>query len=404
MATVKLVLRKKKNKDNTYPLAIRITKDRKSSFIHVGHHIRSEDWDGVAQRVRKSHPNSARLNNLLLKKLTEATDKSLELEANTNTVSAKSVKSKIKNAKGASFFQQAEIYIEDLTKSGKYNCVKADKPRIKHFREFLGGEDIGFTDITVTMLNRFRAYLKGTRNIGEITIINHLVVIRSIFSQAMKAGLVNDKYYPFGPGKINIHRPETAKMGLSIDEVRRIEGLQLEDYPKLRHCRNLWLLSFYFAGMRYSDVLRLRWSDFKDGRLYYKMGKNEKAGSLKVPEKVLAILAEYEASRRNANDLVFPELKGLKDFSDLYEIQKKIAYENRTVTNGLKRIGKLAEIEKKLTMHIARHSFGNISGDRIPVQMLQKLYRHSSINTTIGYQANFIHKDADDALDAVVSF
>ena len=31
--------------------------------------------------------------------------------------------------------------------------------------------------------------------------------------------------------------------------------------------------------------------------------------------------------------------------------------------------------------------------------MLQKLYRHSDIKTTIGYQAN---KDADEALDAVI--
>ncbi len=55
-------------------------------------------------------------------------------------------------------------------------------------------------------------------------------------------------------------------------------------------------------------------------------------------------------------------------------------------------------------MHIARHTFGNISGDRIPIQMLQKLYRHSSITTTIGYQGNFIHQSADDALEAVIGF
>ena len=61
-----------------------------------------------------------------------------------------------------------------------------------------------------------------------------------------------------------------------------------------------------------------------------------------------------------------------------------------------------AKISKPLTMHIARHTFGNISGDRIPVQMLQKLYRHTDIKTTIGYQANFIHKDVDEALDAVI--
>jgi len=55
-------------------------------------------------------------------------------------------------------------------------------------------------------------------------------------------------------------------------------------------------------------------------------------------------------------------------------------------------------------MHIARHSFGNISGDKIPIQMLQKLYRHSSVTTTIRYQTNFMHKDADDALDKVINF
>lgn len=53
-------------------------------------------------------------------------------------------------------------------------------------------------------------------------------------------------------------------------------------------------------------------------------------------------------------------------------------------------------------MHIARHTFGNISGDKIPIQMLQQLYRHSDITTTINYQKNFIFKDADDALDKVL--
>lgn len=55
-------------------------------------------------------------------------------------------------------------------------------------------------------------------------------------------------------------------------------------------------------------------------------------------------------------------------------------------------------------MHIARHSFGNIAGDAIHPLMLQKLYRHSDLKTTLNYQANFIHKEADEALDSVVNF
>ncbi|WP_233268046.1 hypothetical protein [Algibacter sp. L3A6] len=57
-----------------------------------------------------------------------------------------------------------------------------------------------------------------------------------------------------------------------------------------------------------------------------------------------------------------------------------------------------------MSMHIARHSFGNISGDKIPIQMLQKLYRHSSVATTMLYQANFMRRDTDSALDKVLNF
>lgn len=74
------------------------------------------------------------------------------------------------------------------------------------------------------------------------------------------------------------------------------------------------------------------------------------------------------------------------------------------IDKALKKVASIAGVDKKMTMNIARHVFGNISGEKIPNQMLQRLYRHSSITTTIAYQANFIHKDAYNTLDAVVSF
>ena len=95
-------------------------------------------------------------------------------------------------------------------------------------------------------------------------------------------------------------------------------------------------------------------------------------------------------------------LKTVEGFKDKFEIQRKIAFTVANLNKSLKQIGEDLKIDKKLTLHIARHTFGNISGDKISIQMLQKLYRHSSITTTIGYQSSFIHKDADDALDAVL--
>ena len=253
-------------------------------------------------------------------------------------------------------------------------------------------------------MDKFKAYLKGGLQLSERSAVNNLVVIRSVFSQAIKDELVDPKYYPFGKGKTKIKFPDSKKIGLTEEEIVRLENVELTS-EKENHCRNLFLFSFYFAGIRVSDVLRMRFSDFQDYRLTYSMGKNNKSGSLKIPQKAEKILRHYEQFKVNNNDLIFPELKRLDNLDDRFKTEKSIGFATSRIDKCLnKDVAPKAGIDKPLTMHIARHSFGNISGDKIPVQMLQKLYRHSSITTTIGYQSNFTHKDADDALDAVLRF
>ena len=61
-----------------------------------------------------------------------------------------------------------------------------------------------------------------------------------------------------------------------------------------------------------------------------------------------------------------------------------------------------AEINKNLTMHIPRHTFGKLAGNKIPIKTLQKLYRLSHLSTTAIYQQHFDHDEVDNALDTVV--
>jgi len=403
MASLKIVLRNKANKDGSFPLAIRVTKDRTSSYTFIGHSIDANQWDAVHQRVKKNHPNSARLNNLLSTKFAEANGKLLELETQKNDGSSRAIKTGIVAEKHASFFKQAHIYLTTLEKKGDFNRHSADKPRIERLREFFEGGDTTFAEITPTLLRRFQAYLKETRNISERTIVNHLVVIRTIFNQAIASQIVDRKYYPFGKGKIVIKFPDSIKVGLTPEKVQEMEALELPAGSLAHHARNVFLFSFYFAGMRVSDVLRLKWSDFQNDRLHYAMGKNDKSGSLKVPQKALSIIGQYKRDTVRHN-LVFPDLESVDDLDNEYEVEKRINQKLKRINKGLKEISDMLGLDKKISMHIARHTFGNISGDKIPIQMLQKLYRHSSVTTTIGYQANFIYKDADAALDAVIGF
>jgi integrase len=400
MASIRVVMRKKALADGTYPLAVRITKDRKTSFITLGYGLAEHDWDAKKQTVKKSHPNSARLNNMIAKKLAEVTDKRLEMETQKKDTSSRTITKAFKSAKEGTFFKQADLYLKQLEKTGKYNRHSADKPRIERFKEFQNNIDVHFSEIDIPMLKRFQAWLKGTRNITERTIVNHLVVIRTIFNQAIAAKLVDPKYYPFGKGGIVIKFPDTLKIGLMVDDIAAIEQAEIEDKLAI-HARNLWLFSFYFAGMRISDVLRLKWSDLQNDRLFYKMGKNEKGGSLKVPVKALAILEQYRRESPK-HDLVFPDLEPLADLNDKLKVQRYIKHRVKYNNEHFQKALEKAKINKKITMHFARHTFGNIAKTKISIPTLQLLFRHTDIKTTYGYMANFINDETDNALDAVL--
>ncbi|MFT3793635.1 tyrosine-type recombinase/integrase [Flavobacterium sp.] len=403
MATLKIILYKyRAKKDGTFPLALRITKDRKPSYIFLEYAIKEEDWNEEKEAVRSSHPNSKQLNNFLLQKKAEANDRIIETETQQNQVSVSAIRQKIKPKATATFFAQAQHYLGTNRAAGSYNAYFANTSRLKVFKEFLGDKDVAFSDITISLLERYKGYLSGIRKNSERTIANHLMLIRAIYSQAIKENVIDAKFYPFGADKVSIKRLSSAKIGLDLDDIAKLEAVALDNSAH-DLARNLWLTSYYFAGMRISDVLRLRWADIKSGRLYYTMGKNNKPGSIVVHEKARLILDKYEAQKKSDDDLVFPNLTGVKDFKDKFEVKKKIAYHVNRTNKVLKDIvAPAAEINGKITTHIARHSFATIAADKIPVQMLQKLYRHSDLRTTVGYQNNFIHKDADDALMFVI--
>ena len=402
ISSVKIVLRKKAHSNGLFPLAIRISKNNRSSYKYLGHYISLSQWNEKSKIVRKSHPNSDQLNKLITKKLGEVNNKLLELQSNNNDISSSQIKNKINNSlKFSSFFDVSSDYLKELEDDKKLSRLSSDKSRVKHVLNFSKSRHLTFQEINESFLTKFISYLRN-KSLSERSIVNNLVVIRTIYNRAIKMQIVDRKLYPFGKDKIRIKFPETEKIGLSIEEVQRIERLENLSENE-NHARNVWLFSFYLAGIRVADVIKIRWSDIFEDRIRYKMNKNSKYLSLKMPEKVFPILEYYIDHKKDKNDFVFPEMKkaNLEDAKDIYAKTKTATKKFNT---NLSVIAKKAEITKNLTMHIARHSFGNISENKIPIRTLQKLYRHSSITTTMSYQANFINEETDKALDKVVNF
>ncbi|EHQ29790.1 site-specific integrase [Mucilaginibacter paludis] len=409
MATIKFYLRKTLLADGTSPLVLKVLKDGKPSISHIGVNLLHEHWDAQKRKVKKSHPNATKLNNYLLKKLAEANNTAIDASTVDEQISSRTLMKKIKPKTGGSFFVQAEAFMNDLKATGNFNEYNANTPRIARFKEFLNGNDIAFNDITVALLERYKVWLRSTRTvgkekrpIGERTVVNHIVIIRSVFSKAIENGATEKKYYPFGKNGLSIKIPKAAKIGLDAEDVQRIIDAEFTN-PNHNHARNLWLISFYFGGMRASDIFRLKWSDFRENRLYYTMGKNNVAGTIEVDPHVFTILKQYEHDRRNAHDFIFPELKQIKNLNDEFLVEKIINDSVVRVDKWLrKNVAPTAKIVHRLTLHIARHTFGNLAGENIPLVMLQKIFRHSKITTTMEYMGNFINKETDKALATVL--
>ncbi|MBN4052296.1 site-specific integrase [Sphingobacteriaceae bacterium AH-315-L07] len=404
MASSKVILYKsKKLSDGSSPLAIRIIKDRKVKYNFIGYNILPKDWNEEERKVKKSYENSKRLNNLILKKLWEAEAMIIRDEDQTNNLSSNQMVTLLKGNKKERTFQDfAQEFLDDLEKNKKFNRLSSDSAKVNNFKRFLKQEDIYFYEITESLLKKFRTYLISKRGVNETTVMNHYIVIRTLFNAAIGEGLVEQKFYPFGKHRIRIKMPETIKIGLEKEDIASIEKLQFDTGTALWHTKNVYLYSFYFAGMRISDVLRSKWSDYQNGRFYYQMGKNNKVDSIKIMPQIEGILKMYEEYKRSEADYIFPELKQVNK-RDPKDEHRKIKTAVKKFNEHLVKIADLAEVDKKLTNHISRHSFGNIAGDKVSPQMLQKLYRHTDIKTTMGYQSNFIHKDADEALEAILN-
>lgn len=401
MATVRVVLRKKKNKAGLCPIAIRITKDRKSTFVSTGQYINEKYWDERNRTVRKSHPNSNAINNFILSKVADANRKTLEAEMKPEYQTVSEIRNKVIVKKELDFFAVANIHLQNLKERNKHHQYDTEFGRLKKFRAFLKKDELSFSKLTPSLLKRFEGYLLEDKKRSPRTAVNYLILIRTIYNLAISESIVDRGRYPFGKGKVTIRIPESQKIGLNIEEIQKLEAVSILSEAQ-QNAVNVWLISFYFAGIRIADVLQLKWSDIVDDRLLYRMDKNSKLVSLKVPEKAKKLFDIYRELEIQ-NNLIFPYL-GNTDLKNQKEVSVRTQSVTRNLNRALKRASIQVGIKKNMSMHIARHSFGNISGDKIPVQMLQKLYRHSSVTTTIRYQANFIHKDADSALDKVINF
>jgi integrase/recombinase XerD len=447
---IKAFLFTKPYSDGKHPIYIRIYRDAKSNYVNTGYSINKEAWNEDKSEVWESIPS-------LTLKLKESLSKEeiKDFKAKQSNIkllpNAEKINSEIRNKialleetynileiNGKAFTPETlknVVEKKDLIENSKKDFLVfikdvADKKylakqirtsekylvMLKKLKAFRKDKPLPIEDLTTKLLKEFELYLTKEGCHQNYVHVNLKALRTIIQKEAIKEEeeriLSSDKN-PFTNYTMPTIIP-TKKEKLDLVEILRMQELQLEKESYIYHVRNAFIFSIYIAGIRIGDLMQLRWCNInEDGRLEYSMNKTGKIKSIKLLPQALKILSLYQAKKET--DYIFPFLDNNATYSKLVspedlkkaspellthlfnKIESQISLYNRS----LKIIAFKSKIKKKVSSHIARHSFAEIARNKVSIYEIQKMLGHTNIKITEGYLKSLNDNEMDNAMEEV---
>lgn len=223
--------------------------------------------------------------------------------------------------------------------------------------------------------------------------------IRTVFNWA-----IDNEYtakYPFRRFKVKSER--TPINNITLKQLRQIRDLDLHDDWREIY-RDFFLLTLYLCGINPVDLLNLKQTDLKNGRLRYKRAKTGRLYDIPVCEEAMNIISRY----RGKEWLLCPldNYKDYKDFAHHWNgALKKMG--NASVT--LDEAGKMRKvvytpIAKGMTIYTARYTFASLGAElEIPRETIALCLGHAWTDVTAHY-ISYDAKRIDDAVRKIIDY
>lgn len=245
--------------------------------------------------------------------------------------------------------------------------------------------DFDITAIDKHFVNEFYAYLQGylrpddRRRCTENGSLKHMQRLRKLLSVA-----ASNEWIPKNPTDgMTWEKRKSERNYLTEDEIKRISDLQLS--PSLSIMRDIFLFSV-FTGTSYIDMTELTTANIVkgiDGSLWLNFHRTKTGQRCSIPllEPALCIIEKYSVFHGNT--------PGAK----LFPVPC-----NQVANRELKKIARLAGIDKLITFHVARHTFATsiTLSNGIPLETVSRMLGHASVATTQIYARIVDKKVLDD--------
>ena len=275
-----------------------------------------------------------------------------------------------KNREFTSFLPVFDKFLEDI-KQRVGKTIGADSLQKysvlrRHFAEFLmykySRKDIGLNEFTSAVVQDFHLYMSTVAGCAYNTSVKKVKTLKTITIYAQKRGfLLHDPFVNH-----HFHMEPVDRGFLTDEEILRVANKDL-GIQRLELVRDIFIFSC-FTGLAYIDVSNLTPDHIvtMDDKQWI-MTKRQKTSVetnvllLDIPR---AIIAKY-SHKTYRDGKLFPVLT------------------NQKTNSYLKEIADLCGIKKKLTFHLARHTFATMSLSKgVPIESVSKMLGHTNIRTT----------------------
>ena len=397
---IKVVLRTGKiNKQGQSPLMLRFTHDRTTKFVALGLSVEPHYWDKDTELVLPTCPERITLQSQIDRTLAGYHKKIQRLEALDIPVNFETLfDAKPACSVGITIEDGFKAEIERLESLGKINSAT----KHKYALQVLDGykpTTMALEAIDLDYLKGLELYLRQRGN-KDNSIATRFAIFKAIYNKAVKEGKVAVKQNPFSIYQVGSLWAKTRKRAIDKDDIQRLIDLEITEghtteYRRL--AKDLFLFSYFTAGMNFGDIARLRYKDIVKGRVNYSRHKTQKLLSFQLVPMALQILEKYGMAG-HGEDYIFPILNR-HEHTTPQQIFNRLHKVLRKVNRELKVLGEMIGLGMPLTTYVARHTYATVlKRSGVSVALISESLGHSDLSTTQIYLDSFENSQIDAAM------
>lgn len=342
------------------------------SAISTGYKIELDNWDSESHQALAKAPNANLINASISKKLQEMQATLLKIELMGSNLNRRHVKAAVRGEDlSRDFFTFcSEMIALNYTNRETIRTYTSEITKMRRFKQH-----VSFADIDFSFLQEYKRHMRDQLKNSDNTIWKTFKFLKKMVTDAKKKGgiIKQDPFEEFDRGTYS----QTDRTFLSIEECNQIfQTAKDETLPVMVRTVASYFLLMCYSGLRYEDAITFK-------------------PAIHIIENERLVRKTSKGKGNIINIILYGRLREIVEMVKLFPLKMS----NKKFNEWLQIVAAHSRINKHITCHVGRHTFGSFLPDAgISKEAAQKLLGHSDMRSTNIYY-HMKDKNVDDAAE-----